>query len=117
MVSNPLELEYSAQGIHLNIAGSQCKVRFCWRVTSFQTSGNILGQGCNTVMELCHVGFTHIIANWDLACRDQTSVESVLKVGNLMETVVRETLSCLGLTLLRFLKKKQNVLIIAFILL
>ena len=89
MVSNPLELEYSAQGIHLNIAGSQCKVRFCWRVTSFQTSGNILGQGCNTVM--VREAVTHLLPNCDSACRKQTSGESVQKVGNLMAIIVRET--------------------------
>ena len=47
----PLEV---GQGIHLNKRGSQGNVRFCWRVAKqvYETGGNFLGEGCNTVMEL-----------------------------------------------------------------
>ena len=85
----PLEI---AQGIHLNKAGSQGCIGICWRIINqiYEASGNILGWAATQLWNLVREVVMRLIANWDLAWRNKTSGEFVQKVGNLIETLVRE---------------------------
>ena len=100
-VSDPLELEYSEErstsGNYSRITSEKGAISGLCRVLLEECRQGLWGlatscgraatQWWNLVREvaLC------LIANWDSAWRNHTLGESMQKVGNLMETVVRKT--------------------------